>query len=277
MKQLIGIILLSLILLASCGEDKVRGVDAAHSSEKDKDIREYNLKRQRELSGVQRTPCDPLSVEEYVIKNYPDSGSYLIETDKTNTYSLPSKAVVSIQNGNKKLIFALIAKSKPGERLVEKKNVVGYESSFINLDSTKLGTAFFYLTMFECNDGQLVPIWEAEVPSHGGFNSIKMNTWAAKGIPYLSLNFEDGIISGHRDYNYFFNEGFYGRPHLLETYLGLVHKRTIANINNDIYPDYYEYRFDESRLAIRDSIPFSWDVKKKEYLSKVNSRWSRKY
>lgn len=274
-KNLLSLFLLAIMfIVVSCEGGGTKGDDAAKDSEKDKDIREYNLKQQREQSD--RKPCDDLSVEEYVIKNYP-SGSYLLETDKTLTYSVPRKAILSFNSGSIKYIFAVIAKSKPGERMVEKKNIVGYESSFINLDSTKLGTAFFFLTLLECRNDQIVPVWEAEVPIHGGFNMLTMNNWSSKNVPYLTLNFEDGIISGHRDYNYFFVEGFLGRPHLLESYEGLVHKRTIANVNDDNIPDYYEYRFNEKNLAIIDSIPFYWDNKKQEYVSKVNYRWKRKY
>lgn len=264
------------LLLAACGDEQTSSQqDVAELPEKDKDIREYNLEIEKDQAG-RRAPCDTLELEDYIIKNYPE-GSYLIEFDKTLTKSVFKRAVVYHRAPQGMLIFAVIAKSKPGERLVEKKNVVGFESSFINLDSTKLGTAFFYLTMFECRNSELVPMWEAEVPIHGGFNYISMNLWAPKRIPYITLNFEDGIISGHRNYNYFFVDGFFERPHLLETYEGLVHKRIMANINNDNYPDYYEFRFYEQRLAIRDSIPFSWDEQQREYRSPVNRRWRRKY
>ncbi len=268
-------IIVAQIILCSCSEKKIEGDDAAHSNLKDKDIREYNLSIEKE-QAAKRFPCDTLALEEYVIKNYPP-GSYLVEFDKTFTYNVPKPAVLYYQSENAKFIFAIIAKSKPGERLVEKKNIVGFESSFINLDSTKLGTAFFYLTFFECMEEQITPLWEAEIPMHGGFNYLKMNLWQEKNIPYITINFEDGIISGHRDYNYFFVDGFYEKPHLLETYEGLVHKRSMVNLNDDKYPDYYEYRFIDSLLMIVDSVPFKWDPKKEIYISPVNKRWTRKY
>ncbi|MFA8343741.1 MAG: hypothetical protein ACEPO8_12295 [Rhodothermaceae bacterium] len=275
MNRYLYLLILIAFTLVSCSDDGTKGTDAATDSDKDKDIRKYNLEIQKE-QAAKRTPCDALSVEEFVIKNY-EKGSYLVEFDKTYTYSLHKPAVLHHNTRNSKLVFAVIAKSKPGERLVEKKNIVGYESSFINLDSTKLGTAFFFLTMFECYNDELVPVWEAEVPRHGGFNYMKMNQWSFNRTPYITLNFEDGIISGHRDYNYFFIDGFFERPHLLETYEGLVHKRTMQNFNNDKFPDYYEYRFIDSLLQVSDSIPFRWDEKRKVYHSPVNKRWIRKY
>lgn len=69
------------------------------------------------------------------------------------------------------------------------------------------------------------------------------------------------------------------KPHLMETYVGLVHKRTLTKVNDDKFPDYWEYRFWEDSLSIRirDSIPFYWDSTKHLYITKVNNRWFRKY
>ena len=68
-------------------------------------------------------------------------------------------------------------------------------------------------------------------------------------------------------------------PHLLETYEGIVHKRTMANGNNDKFPDYYEFQFIEDSLKIRikDSIPFYWSQRRNLYITNVNPRWFRKY
>lgn len=273
MNRYLYIVILLVIALVACSGEGTTEDDAKPDSERE--IREYNLEIQRE-QAEKRTPCDAISIEEFILENY-EEGSYLVEFDKTYTFSLQKPAVIKHKTETSNLVFAVIAKSKPGERPVEKENIVGYESSFINLDSTKLGTAFFFLTMFECFNEQLVPVWEAEVPRHGGFNYMKMGLWQFNSTPFITLNFEDGIISGHRDYNYFFIDGFFERPHLLETYEGLVHKRTMQNFDNDKYPDYYEYRFIDSLLQIVDSIPFKWDEKRKVYRSPVNRRWIRKY
>ncbi len=271
--------ILSIFLFYNCG-DEVGGGRPETSSAKDKDIREYNLKVEEE-QAKRRTPCDTLSLKQYIIEDYP-AGDYLVEFDRTYTYTIPKPAVIYLED-DANYIFAVIAKSKEGERYIEPKNVVGYESSFINLDSTKLGTAFFYLTLFECDgNGNFNALWEAEVPIHGGFNSMTIHNWKTKNrkaIRYIRLNFESGIISGHRNYNYFLVEGIRNQPHLMETYEGIAHKRVLANVNNDFYPDYHEFRFIDSSDYIRtiDSIPFYWDTTKSRYVTKFSKRWTRKY
>lgn len=262
------------LIIASCGDGEQKTADEEPT--KDKGIRRSNLNIQEEQSK-KRFPCDTLALEDYIINHTPE-GTYLVEFDRTFTYNIPRPAVLYYR-GDKNYIFAVIAKSKKGERLIEPKNVVGFESSYINLDSTKLGTAFFYLTLFKCEDDGFTQLWEAEVPIHGGFNRMTMKKWKAKNMPYIELNFEDGIISGHRSYNFFFVDGIEKKPHLMETYLGIVHKRTIANVKDDKFPDYYEYRFkeDSTGIAIRDSIPFYWSEKRELYITDVSSRWWRKY
>lgn len=286
MKVLNAILVIALIVILiffvsgvftfSC-QDEVTGGDPETSAIKDESTRDYNIERDKELAK-NRTPCDTIALKEFILENYQE-GNYLVEFDRTFTYNVPKAAVIYYKANRKQYVFSVIAKSKEGERFVEKKNLIGFESSFINLDSTKLGTAFFFLTLFECNDGEFMPIWEAEVPIHGGFNSMKLKKWKAKRIPYIELNYEAGIISGHRNYNYFFVHSIDSLPHLMETYEGIVHKRTMAIVNDDKYPDYYEYRFieDSLRITIRDSIPFYWSQQKQLYITKVNRRWFRKY
>lgn len=265
------------IIFYSCETGEQRTADQEPG--KDKKIRRSNLEIEEEQSSS-RFPCDTLALHEHIIDYFPE-GTYLVEFDRTFTYNIPKPAVLYYKGNlrDSTYIFAVIAKSKEGERLIEPKNIVGYESSYINLDSTKLGTAFFYLTLFKCSGGDFTQLWEAEVPIHGGFNRMKMKTWKAKKIPYIELNFEDGIISGHRSYNYFFVDGIEKKPHLMETYLGIVHKRTLAKVNDDKYPDYYEYRFNEDStgISIRDSIPFYWSEQRELYITDVNRRWFRKY
>lgn len=264
------------IFTVSC-EETVIGGDPEVSPAKDKSIRNYNIEREKELAST-RTPCDTIALQEYILDFYPQ-GTYLVEFDKTFTYNVPKNAVIYHKQDGKQYLFTVIAKSKEGERFVEKKNVIGYESSFINLDSTKLGTAFFFLTLFECSEDNFTQIWESEVPIHGGFNSMILKKWRKKNIPYIELNYEAGIISGHRNYNYFLIDGIEDLPHLMETYEGIVHKRTIANVNDDEYPDYFEFRYyqDSLRITLLDSIPFYWNLKRQLYVTKVNRRWFRKY
>lgn len=264
------------LVLYGCGKEGEKG-DAATSAAKDEEIREYNIGIEKEQTK-NRFPCDTISLKEYILDNY-EAGTYLVEFDKTYTYNVPKSAVKYFNDGGSNYVLAVIAKSKPGERNIETKNVIGYESSFINLDSTKLGTAFFWLTLFECKDEQFNRLWESEVPIHGGFNRMTIKTWSHKKIKYVELNYEDGIISGHRNYNFFMVNGWRNPPHLLETYVGIVHKRNLAIVNKDNYPDYYEYRFAEDSLRIRtiDSIPFYWSEKKQLYITDRNLRWFRKY
>ncbi|MBI5807432.1 MAG: hypothetical protein HZA74_03425 [Ignavibacteriales bacterium] len=279
--KLFGLFLFSFFLISACTSKSGEEGDAANSQSKDEELREYNLSVQKQQTQ-NRFPCDTISLKEYILNNY-EPGTYLVQFDKTFTYNLPKSAVIYFKDGAD-YILAVIAKSKPGERNIEAKNVIGYESSFINLDSTKLGTAFFWLTLFECKDGDFVRLWESEVPIHGGFNKMSIKTWKPKNIKYVELNYEDGIISGHRNYNFFMIDGWKNPPHLMETYVGLTHKRTMANINNDKFPDYWEYRFtshfwEDSLRTIKliDSIPFYWSTKRNLYITDKNPRWFRKY
>lgn len=257
--------------LSNQGDERV-----AYSPEKDAKIQRYNLEQQKQQAGS-RTPCDPLSINEFVLENFPE-GSYLVNVDKTVTFDLPKPAVISYKN-NAKYLFAVIAKSRPGERLIETKNIVGYDQSFIDLDSTELGTAFFYLTLFECNDGNLQVIWETPIPSHGGFNNVSLHKWNFKNTPFIKVNFHYGRGIGHIDYNYFLIDGLRTEPHLLMTYEGINFKRTIANVNNDKYPDYYEFIYYDlkDRIYSRDSVAFIWQAEDSIYVNTRNRKQTRPY
>jgi len=279
MKRVKLFFVLFAFLFISCNQ--MSDEQAEDSASKDESVRRYKIEMEKKQKNRKENPCDTLALKEYIL-NQDSVGTYLVEFDRTFTYNIPKAAVIYyVDKKNKKqYIFAVIAKSKEGERFIEPKNVIGYESSFINLDSTKLGTAFFYLTLYECQkDSSFRKIWESEVPIHGGFNRMTLKTWKPKNILYVELNYEDGIISGHRNFNYFLVNGIAKKPHLMETYVGLVHKRTLTKINDDKYPDYWEFRFWEDSLSIiiRDSIPFYWDTTKSLYITKFNKRWFRHY
>lgn len=274
------VFLILTFIIASCGDDERVTGNPEFSVVKEKNIRKYNLEIKKEHSQ-DRTICDTLALEEYIIDNFP-AGTYLMKLNKTTVYNVPQKAVIYYKDkcSERQYVFACIVESKNCERFVEPNNVIGYESSFVNLDSTKLGTALFYLTLFECNgNGSFNMVWERIVPSQGGFNSIKLKKWRPKNILYLEINYSDGIISGHRNYNYFLLDGIENKPHLLETYDGISHRRTIADIDDNFYPDYHEYRFrhNSSSITVRDSIPFYWNDKKQLYVTTVNKNWFRKY
>ncbi len=268
MKLLKFTLFIFLIMLVSCGGD----------SSEDENQRSLDYKRaMEEKIARERFPCDTLAVKDFIAQSYP-TGTYLVEFDRTFTYNVPKSAVI-YYGPSKNYVFALIAKSKEGERNIEPKNVIGFSSSFINLDSTKLGTAFFYVTLLRCRDNSFEVMWESPVPIHGGFNYMKIETWRARNIKYLRVNFEDGIKLGNRNYNFFFIDGIDKPPHLMESYEGIAFKRTLANLNDDKFPDYWEYRFVDSVTYNRliDSIPFTWDTLKSLYTTKVNRQWTRKY
>ncbi len=283
MKKIITVLLfiVPVLLFSACGgnnsNEKVSGgEDVATSPAKDAEIQRYNLEEQRKLSGSE-SPCDTLSLQEYVLNNYPD-GTYIVDFDKTFTYNIPKPAVL-YYNKDRSYVFAVLALSKPGERLIEPKNIVGYDQSFIDLDSTKLGTAFFYLTLFKCDGGQFSRIWEAPIPSHGGFRDIQLKRWNYNGTPYIQAFFYYARGIGHIDYNYFLIDGIDRMPHLLMTYKGIDFQRTMANVNDDKYPDYYEYLYYDlgDRVIPKDSIAFVWNTKDSVYVNTRNKRQTRPY
>jgi hypothetical protein len=248
-----------------------------NSPQKDADIQRYNLEERKKKTPV-RTPGDTIAIMEYVFNNYPQ-GTYLINFDKTLTYNIPQPALIYSNQGSNIFVFAVIARSKPTERLIETKNIIGYDQSYIDLDSTKLGTAFFYLCLFQCSNDQISTVWEAPIPSHGGFNKISMQKWVYNGTPYIDINFHYAQGVGNIDYNYFLVNGLIGQPHLLMTYKGINFQRTITNVNNDKYPDYLEYLYIDTgeKVIARDSIPFVWSIKDSLYVNTRNKKQTRPY
>jgi hypothetical protein len=278
----ITIILLSVVMFSCEGKkervDKTKEtLQVENSPQKDADIQRYNLEVRKKNAAL-RTPGDTIAVIEYVLKNYPE-GTYLINFDKILTYNVPQPALIYTNQGDNIFILGVVARSKPGERLIETKNIIGYDQSYVDLDSTKLGTAFFYLCLFQCVNDQITTVWEAPVPSHGGFNRISMQKWDYNGTPYVDINFHYAQGVGHIDYNYFLINGLTSPPHLLMTYKGINFKRTVANINNDKYPDYLEYLYIDTgnKVIARDSIPFVWNVKKGLYINTRNKKQTRPY
>jgi hypothetical protein len=279
---LISLVLLT-IVLSSCSQKKTEqnnypaNTQVENSPQKDAEIQRYNLEV-RKKNAVTRTPGDTIAIIEYVLSNYPE-GTYLINFDKTLTYNVPKPAIIYTSEGDNKYAFGVIARSKPGERLIETKNIIGYDQSNIDLDSTKLGTAFFYLCLFQYTDNQISTIWESPIPSHGGFNSISMQKWAYNGTPYIDINFHYAQGVGHIDYNYFLVNGLTSPPHLLMTYKGINFRRTIANVNNDKFPDFKEYLYIDNGVKVieRDSIPFVWNTKDSLYVNTRNKKQTRPY
>jgi len=180
------------LLIFSCGENKEDNKEAGNkisnnnSSGKDYRLQEYKLEQQKE-QALERFPCDTISLKEFVLSHYAP-GTYLVDFDKTLTFDIQRSAVIYPSN-YPGYIFGIIAKSKSGERYIEPKNIVGYNESFIDLDSTKLGTAFFYLTLFQCDNNRFKIVWEAIIPSHGGFNTFSLEKWKYNKTPYIRVNF----------------------------------------------------------------------------------------
>lgn len=267
------------LLLISCGgkekEGSTQDGQVEYNPEKDAEIQRYNLEVKKE-NTANRTPCDTIAVMEYVLNNYP-KGTYLVYFDKTLTFNVPKPAVIYNTQAEGNYVFGVIARSKPGERLIETKNIVGFDQSYIDFDSTKLGTAFFYLCLFQCTGESFQTIWEAPIPSHGGFNMISLERW--NNIPYVRINFHYAQGVGHIDYNYFMVNGLTAFPHLLMTYKGLNFERTFLNYNKDIYPDYYEHLFVDTgdRIYKADSIAFYWNEKDTVYVNSRNKKQTRPY
>ena len=274
-------ILFLIIGLFSCSSKKQEQVNdykgIENSPQRDADIQRYNLEVKKK-NTTSRTPGDTIAIMEYVFNKYPQ-GTYLINFDKTLTCNVPQPALIYDNQSGNNYVFGVIARSKPGERLIESKNIIGYDQSYVDLDSTKLGTAFFYVCLFQYVNDQITTVWEAPIPSHGGFNSVSMNKWDYNGTRYFDVNFHYAQGVGHIDYNYFLVNGITSQPHLLMTYKGINFQRTIANVNNDKYPDYMEYLYIDTgdKVIALDSIPFVWSVKDSLYVNTRNKKQTRPY
>ncbi|MFA6597768.1 MAG: hypothetical protein WCS69_08595 [Ignavibacteriaceae bacterium] len=272
-------------IVSGCGEDKVDkgqgggeadNYDVSKDIPRDMSIQEYNIQERKKLTTV-RFPCDTIALMEYVLNNYPE-GTYLVDFDRTFTYNIPKSAVIYQKTNDGQYVFGLIAKSWSNDhRLIEMKNIVGYDASFIDLDSTDLGTAFFYLTLFKCNENTFDTLWEAGIPSHGGFNNLTLEKWAKKNIQYIKADFHYGQGIGHFDYNFFFVDGMLKPPHLLLTYEGINFKRIMTDANGDKYPDYIEFKYLDTgdKITILDSITFIW--KDTCYINTRNPKQFRYY
>lgn len=250
--------------------------DVAYVAGRDEDIQRYNIEQARKLSPY-RFPCDTNALRLYVFDNY-KPGTYLVLIDKALTFGTPVPAVIYEGDSVKGFdIYALIAESwDQDHRFIEVKNIVGYDQSYIDLDSTELGTAFFYLTYFKCTNDDFAKVWEAKIPSHGGFNRIYKEVWKKK-IPYIRSNFHYAQGVGHIDYNYFFINGKENPPHLLMTYEGINFKREMIDADGNDYPDYREYKFLDTgdMVTVIDTVTFIW--KDSLYVNTRNPKQTRPY
>lgn len=272
------------IFVAGCGEDETADPADTGSTastelvedqpDKDKSIQEFNLEKRKKQTKT-RFPGDTIDLMEAVLKTYP-KGSYVIEEDIPNSLGIPPAAVIYRQDGASKMVFALIATSREGmerDRLIESKNVIGYDQSFIDYDSTRLGTALFFMTGFTIDGRNFSRIWEKYTPSHGGFRLMTLQNWAVKNIPYIKVDFYAQFKNATFYFNYFFLNGFNQKPHLLLTYEGINQRRVMTDANGDKFPDYIEYVFvdNDQVISVVDSVTYIW----KDSLY-VNTRYPEK-
>ncbi len=254
--------------------------EVAYDQTSDQSIQEFNI-AERKKRAVKRFAGDTLELMEYVFKTYP-KGSYLIDFDRTSTYNIPQSAVIYSKQTDGSYILGIVAKSKPDDprrTIIEQKNVIGYDQSYIDYDSTRLGTAIFFLTLFKYSGSDFSVVWEDTIPRHGGFNKLTLETWAPKGTPFIKVNFHDAQWLGHDDYNYFLINGLTAMPHLLETYDCINRKRTMVDYDHDKYPDYCEYIFYDTgnRVGYTDSVFFAWSAKDSVYINVRNKKQTRRY
>jgi len=158
MKFFFTITVFLLVLVIACSDEQngrevtsLTEDDVAKSPEKDAQIQRHNINRMSRNSNS-RFLCDTLALMEFVLNHYPP-GTYVVEFDKSTTFSIPKLAVI-YPSKFQGYIFGVIAKSRAGERLIETKNIVGYDQSFIDLDSTELGTED--LIKFLKNSGSII-------------------------------------------------------------------------------------------------------------------------
>lgn len=280
-----GLFILAIIFFFVSGCSKESGDDSTEQSsqkeiaylpQSDLEIQRYNIEVRKKQTQA-RFPCDTISLLEFVM-NYYSEGSYLITEDRTSTYDLSTPAVLYYPE-DRSYVFGIIARSNPGERLIEVKNIVGYDQSFIDLDSTELGTAFFYLVLFKCENGNFKVIWESPIPSHGGFNYMSLHKWSYSSTKFIRTNFHYAQGIGNINYNYFLLDGLEKPPHLLMTYEGINFKRTLADVNKDKFPDYLEHIYydDGTKITPGDSIPFVWNQKDSVYQNLFNKKHTRPY
>jgi hypothetical protein len=275
------LIISAAFLIFSCGEDEeaVQIVSSEYKDvsmlpEVDKNIQRSNLNIRKNLSP-HNDPCDPLSISEYIINNFP-SGTYLLYNDGIHNYNIPDPAVLYSGEG---YIFAVVAESRGGERLIEPQNIIGYDQSFIDYDSTALGTAFIYLVLFECRNDNLNLIWKTPVYSHGGLKKINPERWDYTGTDIIRVEFYNAPGRGTVNFNYFLINGIKEIPHLLMTYDNIDSRRTLSNINNDKYPDYNEHIFyvTDSTITKGGQVGFVWSPANKVYISTGNRKQTRPY
>lgn len=219
---------------------------------------------------------DTLAFKKWIEKNF-EKNTLLLKCYQRNTKNVKYAVLNYKYSNDTNYIFAVIAKPKENYKNINIDDLVGYYSSFGNLDSTKKGTAFFYLILV-ANFGKEYNIKYKEIiPIHNGFDIIYLDKWEQKNIDFITVQFLDALTQGTRRFNYFFVNHFLSKPHLLELYSGIDNLRKLYDINGDNYPDYYEFYFINNDREIRrlDSVGFVWNGE--VYVNTQNSKQTRNY
>lgn len=219
---------------------------------------------------------DTLAFKNWIEKNF-EKNTLLLKCYQRNTKNVKYAVLNYKYSNDTNYIFAVVAKPKEIIKNLNLDDLVGYYSSFGNLDSTKKGTAFFYLILVANYGGEFSLKYKEIVPIHNGFDIIYLDRWQEKNIDFITVQFVDALSQGTRRFNYFFINHFLQKPHLLETYSGIDNLRKLADINGDKYPDYYEYYFISSEQLIKklDSAGFVWDGNL--YVNTRNPKQTRNY
>ncbi len=280
---LLALVVFGFSLVAGCGEEEpeVTTDTTTAASQGEEDMTQMGAYRRnienRMKESKNRFTNDTLSLAMWILDNYP-AGSFLMTVDEVGQLQTQPEAVIYRKKGDSTIVYGILTTSKPDDnRIVEMDNIIGYYTSFIDFDSTELGTAIMYLGQYRGANDQWTKIWDVIVPRHGGFNKFMYQKFPDWNQEYIKVNIYFAEGRGHLDFNYFFTGGIDSVPHLMMTYEGLNFKRTMTNANNDKYPDYVEYVFVDDSLSSRiiDSVTFIW--KDTAYFSVRNPKHWRPY
>lgn len=218
---------------------------------------------------------DTLAFKGWIEKNN-DKGTVLLKCYQKNTVKIKYAVINYRVSHDTSYIFAVIARSKENQPYINIDDLVGYYSSFGCLDSTKKGTAFFYLLYAKSYGEKFTQIWKKVIPIHNGFDMIYLDKW--HNTDFLAVQFLDALSQGRIWFNFFFiGNNILREPHMLQTYQGIDTKRTFWDINGDEYPDYYEHIYYNTKTKIYspDSVGFIWDGEK--YKCVKNPKITREY
>ncbi|HOP49129.1 MAG TPA: hypothetical protein PK887_00745 [Ignavibacteriales bacterium] len=219
---------------------------------------------------------DTLSFKKWIERNF-EPNTVLLKCYQRNTKNIKYAVINYKYSNDTNYIFAVVAQPKELKIKINLDDLVGYYSSFGNLDSTKKGTAFFYLLLVANYGNEYKILWKELIPIHNGFDIVYLENWPVKNKDYIVVQFFDAISQGTRRFNYFLINSLFNKPHLLETYSGIDNLRRLANINDDEYPDYYEFYFlnNNNMIKMGDSVGFIWDGK--VYYNVKNPKQTREY